>query len=229
MAGQAPSRALGRREAAVIMTGAPIPPGCDAVVMHERTRPREDGVLVLEPEVKAGQNLLPRGREMRAGEVVVARGSILRPARLGVLAAVGRTEVRVVPRPLVAIVPTGDELVEPGQVPGPGQIRNSNAVLLHALAIEAGARAQRAADRARPAGAAAADPGARARIGHSGHHRRGLGRPARSRSGGPGGSGCPVHLPQGASQARQAALVRSRAAAGRSPRRHSSLGCRAIP
>jgi molybdopterin molybdotransferase len=98
-------------------------------------------VLVLGPAVVPGQNLLPRGREMRAGEVVVARGSILQPARLGVLAAVGRTEVRVVPRPRVAIVPTGDELVEPGQAPGPGQIRNSNAVMLRALAIEEGARA----------------------------------------------------------------------------------------
>jgi molybdopterin molybdotransferase len=140
MAGQVPSRPLGRGEAAVVMTGAPIPPECDAVVMHERTRPRDDGVLVIEPEVKAGQNLMIRGREMRAGEVVVACGSILVPARLGVLASVGRIDVRVVPRPLVAIVPTGDELVEPGQVPGPGQIRNSNAVLLQALAIQEGAR-----------------------------------------------------------------------------------------
>ena len=92
--------------------------GCDAVVMHERTRPHDDGVLVLETEVKTGQNLLRRGKEMRAGDVVVARGSILEPARLGILAAVGRTEVMVVPRPQVAIAPTGDELVEPGQVPG---------------------------------------------------------------------------------------------------------------
>ena len=88
-----PRERSGRARRPSIMTGAPIPPGCDAVVMHERTRPGEDGVLVLEPEVKPGQNLLPRGREMRAGEVVVARGSILRPARLGVLASVGRTEV----------------------------------------------------------------------------------------------------------------------------------------
>ena len=97
------------------------------------------GVLVLEPEITSGQNLMVRGREMRAGEVVVARGSILGPARLGVLAAIGRSEVQVVPRQSVAIVPTGDELVEPGQVPGPGQIRNSNAAMLQALAIEAGA------------------------------------------------------------------------------------------
>jgi molybdopterin molybdotransferase len=141
LAGQTPSRSLGRREAATITTGAPIPPGSDAVVMHERTEPRDGGILVIEPEVKSGQNLLPRGREMRAGDIVVTQGSILRPARIGVLAAVGRPQVQVVPRPLVAIVPTGDELVEPSQVPGPGQIRNSNAALLYALAVEAGARA----------------------------------------------------------------------------------------
>ena len=141
MAGQVPSRPLGRGEATVVMTGAPIPLECDAVVMHERTRPHQDGVLILEPEVRAGQNLMNRGREMRAGDVVVPCGSILSPARLGVLASVGRVDVRVVPRPLVAIVPTGDELVEPGQVPGPGQIRNSNAVLLQALAMQEGARA----------------------------------------------------------------------------------------
>ena len=72
---------------------------------------------------------------------MIARGSILGPARLGILAAVGREAVVVVPRPQVAIVPTGDELVEPGQVPGPGQIRNTNAVMLAGLATEAGARA----------------------------------------------------------------------------------------
>jgi molybdopterin molybdotransferase len=116
------------------MTGAPIPPGCDAVVMQERTRTSEGDVVIEEATVRPGQNLLRRGGEMRAGQVVVARGSILNPARLGVLASVGRTEVTVVPRPQVAIVSTGDELVEPGQTPGPGQIRNSNAVMLHALA-----------------------------------------------------------------------------------------------
>ena len=133
MAGQTPSRALYQSEAAVVMTGAPVPPGCDAVVMHERTERNGSRVLVLEPEVRAGQNLMARGREMRAGEVVVSSGSILRPAYLGVLASVGRTQVRVVPRPRVAIVSTGDELVEPGQTPGRGQIRNSNAVMLEAL------------------------------------------------------------------------------------------------
>jgi molybdopterin molybdotransferase len=133
-AGQAPTRPLGRGEAVQIMTGAPVPVGCDAVVMHERTRSSGDRVFVEEPDVRAGQNILPRGREMVAGEVVVPRGSLLTPAQLGVLASVGKTSVKVL-RPRVAIVPTGDELVESDRMPGPGQIRNSNAVMLRALAV----------------------------------------------------------------------------------------------
>jgi molybdopterin molybdotransferase len=140
MAGQTPTRALLHGEAAVIMTGAPVPIGCDAVVMHERTQKDGDRILIEEPEVRAGQNILPRGREMRAGDVVVTSGAVLEPARLGILAAVGRTRMMVVPRPLVAVLATGDELVEPDQVPGPGQIRNSNAVMLGALALDSGAR-----------------------------------------------------------------------------------------
>jgi molybdopterin molybdotransferase len=135
MAGQMPSRALGPREAAVVMTGAPLPASCDAVVMHERTQSGEESVRIDEPEVLAGQNILPRGREMRAGDVVLTAGTLLRPAHLGVLASVGMVWPRVL-RPSVAIVSTGDELVPPDRVPGPGQIRNSNAVMLQALALE---------------------------------------------------------------------------------------------
>ena len=141
-AGRTPSRALGRREAAVIMTGAPIPDGCDAVVMQEHTRLVDGMVYFEQAPIRTGQNVLRRGTEMRAGEVVVARGSVLDPVQLGVLGSVGRSRVNVVPCPRVAIVPTGDELVEPGETPGPGQIRNSNAVMLNALSREAGASAE---------------------------------------------------------------------------------------
>ncbi len=90
-AGQTPSRGLGQREAAVITTGAPIPTGSDAVVMHERTKREGDRILVEDMAIRPGQNILARGREMRAGDLVVAAGSIITPARVGVLASVGRS------------------------------------------------------------------------------------------------------------------------------------------
>jgi molybdopterin molybdotransferase len=137
-AGRTPTRPLGPGEAAMIMTGAPLPGGADAVVMVERTRRDGADVVIDGPEVVPGQNRLPRGREMRAGEVVLYGGEVLNPPRLGLLASVGRTSAVVFRRPRVLVVSTGDELVEPGQVPGPGQIRNSNATLLRALAASAG-------------------------------------------------------------------------------------------
>jgi len=141
LAGQSPSRPIGPGEAAAIMTGAPLPPGADAVVMVERTaRPGPD-LVAFDGPVAPGQNRLVRGRELRAGEVVVPRGAVLDPARLGVLASVGATRVLVRPRPVVAVAATGDELVPVDQVPGPGQIRNSNSILLAALAEESGATA----------------------------------------------------------------------------------------
>ncbi len=141
-AGRVPTRPLGVREAAVIMTGAPMPEGADAVVMIEQTTRHEGGVLIDDPSVAPGRHWMPRGREMQAGEVVLSRGGRLGPAQLGLLASVGRVEVAVIPRPRVAIVPTGDELVEPDRRPGPGQIRNSNAVMLRALVASCDAEAE---------------------------------------------------------------------------------------
>jgi molybdopterin molybdotransferase len=139
-AGQTPKHTLTPGTASRIMTGAPIPPGADAVVVVERTRMRDDGrVQIDDRPPKPQQNILPRAREMRAGEAVLAAGGLLRPQEFGLLAAVGRAEVRVVPRPRVAVLSTGDELVEAPQPPGPGQIRNSNGPMLAALAVRAGA------------------------------------------------------------------------------------------
>lgn len=142
-AGRTPTRPVGRGETSAIMTGAPMPDGADAVVMVERSRREGDGVVFDGAPVKAGQNRLTRGREMRAGDLVARQGERLNPARLGLLASVGRAEVRVVPRPKLAVISTGDELVEPGRPVGPGQIRNSNATLLSALASDADARVVR--------------------------------------------------------------------------------------
>jgi molybdopterin molybdotransferase len=142
LAGQTPSRPLGPREAAVIMTGAPLPEGADAVVMHERNPAADGMVQIHEPEIRPGQNRLVRGQIHRAGDLLLHRGTVLGPAHLGLLASVGRPSVLAVPRPRVAIVPTGDELVEPNESPGPGQIRNSNGVMIEALCLAQGAGAQ---------------------------------------------------------------------------------------
>ena len=107
--------------------------------MHERTHALPGEVQLDDTGLQPGQNLLRKGRICRAGDTLLPAGSILNPPALGLLASVGRTRVWVVPRPRLTIVPTGDELVEPDQVPGPGQIRNSNAVMFEALAMDHGA------------------------------------------------------------------------------------------
>jgi molybdopterin molybdotransferase len=93
---------------------------------------------VNDARVAAGQNILQRGREMRTGEVVLRAGVRLRPQEFGVLATVGRIKAMVRPAPRVAILATGDELVEPTVRPGPGQIRNSNGPMLIAQVARAG-------------------------------------------------------------------------------------------
>lgn len=142
LAGHSGRREVGPGEAVAITTGAPLPPGADAVVMHEKTQREGEYVVIEQDRVSQGQNRITRGRELRAGQVVLERGTRLNAARIGVLATVGRADVCVVPRPWVTIVPTGDELVEPGQVPGPGQIRNSNASMLQALVTRDGCDAR---------------------------------------------------------------------------------------
>lgn len=138
-AGQTPRRPVGPGEATRIMTGAPIPAGADAVVMIERTRQSGDGRVQVEDNAPGpGQNIMPQGREMRRGETVLKAGNILRPQEFGILASVGRTTISVIPRPIVAVLTTGDEIVEADRHPGPGQIRNGNGLMLQAQVARAG-------------------------------------------------------------------------------------------
>jgi molybdopterin molybdotransferase len=109
-----------------IMTGAPLPPGADAVVMVEHVERRENHIVVPSP-IGAGENFVPKGTEAKRGETLLRAGGELGFAEIGLLAMVGRERVQVFRQPRVAILPTGDELVDVGVQPRPHQIRNSNA------------------------------------------------------------------------------------------------------
>jgi molybdopterin molybdotransferase len=139
-AGQVPDREVRSGQAMQIMTGAPVPRGATAVERVERTRPIEGGrrVEVLAP-VEEGENVVHRGREVRAGDAVLAVGKTVDPATVAVLAAVGKGRVRVGRRPTVAVLVTGDELVDVWDRPSGGQIRNSNGYAVSAQARWAGA------------------------------------------------------------------------------------------
>ena len=127
-------------EAVVISTGAAVPAGTDAVVPVERgTKPVTTTGFVSEGAIRPGDNIRRAGEDLQAGAIVLERGTRMGAAELGVAAGAGRAAVLVAQRPKVAIVATGDELVPPGEPLRPGQIHDSNALSLAALAREAGA------------------------------------------------------------------------------------------
>jgi molybdopterin molybdotransferase len=136
-AGHPCDRSLEVGQAIAISTGAAIPAGVDAVVPIERAS-HLDGLVQVFGEVEPGANIRRAGEDTRAGETVLTAGIVLGPAELGVLASVGCSAPLCVARPRVAILVTGDELVEPGEPLGPGAIYNSNAHSIAALVLEAG-------------------------------------------------------------------------------------------
>ncbi len=120
-----------------IMTGAPIPEGADAVLMQEDTDRDGDTVLVKD-KADVGENIRLSGEDVKAGEVVLPKGIALTPSHIGMLAVVGRARVAVGQRPTVAILSTGDEIVDLDQVPEGPQIYNSNGYMLAAQVRSAG-------------------------------------------------------------------------------------------
>ncbi len=141
-AGQFPERGPASGEAFEIMTGAPLPPGADAVLQVEHTRRLDAARVETQAAVKPGQHVAPLGSEARRGDVLLEAGLRIDPAALAVLATVGCARVPVGRRPSVAVVATGDELVDVAAQPRPGQVRDCNGPALVALAREAGAEAR---------------------------------------------------------------------------------------
>lgn len=125
-----------------IMTGAPMPPGADAVVLWEDSDRAQRGDVRLNGPIEPGANLRLRGEDVHTGDVVFRAGEKLTAGRLGVCAALGFAELAVVRRPRVAVLATGDELREPGEPLARGEIWSSNPYTIAALAREAGAEVQ---------------------------------------------------------------------------------------
>lgn len=127
-------------QAVSIMTGAPLPPGVDAVVMVEYTAQTGNSVEI-KRSVKSGENFVPRGAEAREGQLLLDRRTRLDHAGIAIAASVGKSKLRVFRRPRIAVLSTGDEIVEIDQTPGPAQIRNSNTYSLAAQIQKAGGEA----------------------------------------------------------------------------------------
>ncbi len=137
-AGKIPQRVVGLGEATRIMTGAPLPEGADAVVKVEDTISDEDGVSISVP-LAHGENVRYAGEDVKAGNLIIGTGALLRPSEVGMLASLGRSFVKVYRRPLVAIISTGDELVDiDAAATSPGRIVSSNSYSLAAQVMACG-------------------------------------------------------------------------------------------
>jgi molybdopterin molybdotransferase len=132
------SSVVGSKQAKQVWTGNPIPKGADAVVMIENTQKRGDGIEVW-TQLAPNENVSRIGEDIQKGEVAVKAGARLNPYHLGLLAALGETQVKVTKKPTIAILATGNELAELGSEPAENQIFDSNRTMLSAMCLELGA------------------------------------------------------------------------------------------
>jgi molybdopterin molybdotransferase len=131
--GQVPSRGITHGECIEIATGAPMPAGADAVVMVEETERAADGEIHVHTPVYPWQHVGRRAADIAAGQSLLSPGDLLNPSRIGALAATGITDVDVFAQPRIAILSTGNEVVQPGQPLAPGQIYDVNRFTLSAV------------------------------------------------------------------------------------------------
>jgi molybdopterin molybdotransferase len=137
-AGTTPGKTIGKNLCSRIMTGAPVPGGADCIIMVEDTETLQDGRIRFTSTFKK-ENISFRGEDIKKGDTVLSPGMIISPQDIAVMAAAGNTLVTVSKMPLIGVISSGSELVEPVQVPGISQIRNSNSYQLMAQAERAGA------------------------------------------------------------------------------------------
>lgn len=147
-AGQLPQQEVADENVVRIMTGAPIPQGADTVVPFEETDEYEKKSLGMAPlditeikirvDIPRGSNVRPAGQDIQKGQMVLKKGMVLRPSEIGVLASLGRDTVEVIRRPVVAVIATGDELMEPGEPVSAGKIYNSNSYGVAAAVLRYG-------------------------------------------------------------------------------------------
>lgn len=137
-AGRVANFRVNRGSVAYITTGAPLPPGADAVVMVEETERTGGDKVTIHARVQPGDDVRPIGVDVAAGQIVLEEGARIGAAEMGLLATVGASQVAVYPAPRVGVLSTGDELVEPSEPLGPGQIHDSNRTTLLAAIQAAG-------------------------------------------------------------------------------------------
>jgi molybdenum cofactor synthesis domain-containing protein len=136
--GQVPQKFIGAGECAEIATGAPMPEGADAVVIVEETDVDESGRVSVFAAATARQNIGRQGADIQKGQRVLPSGTWLNASRLGAIAALGLTELEVYEKPRVAILSTGNEIVDPGQPLAPGQIYDINRITVSAVVADNG-------------------------------------------------------------------------------------------
>ncbi|HET9588852.1 MAG TPA: molybdopterin-binding protein, partial [Anaerolineales bacterium] len=136
--GDAPAFELGTGQCALIHTGGMLPAGADAVVMLEYTQTARENEVEVFRAVAEGENVIRVGEDVAEGQIVQAKGGLIRPAEIGGLTALGILKVSVVRKVIVGLISTGDEVVHPSQSPRPGQVRDVNSFTLAALVEKSG-------------------------------------------------------------------------------------------
>jgi len=137
-AGHMPKYKVSQGKAVKILTGAPIPEGADTVIRYEETDLKGNLVSIFHP-MKAGKNVIPKGEDVAAGDIIAYQGTVITPPVMGLMASLGMKEISVFQRPRIAIVSTGDELLDVSEPLIPGKIRNSNSYTLYGYIKSIGA------------------------------------------------------------------------------------------